>query len=302
MRVFLTGVTGYVGRHVAEELIGDGHEVGVMVRGEADDAAARHLGVWPIRVRLDDPDGLRAVVAEVDAVAHHAASDHPDFLPVNRVAVAAMVQALRPGGAFVTHGGSLVFGDTGARIFDGTEPFNPPPFLSERAALERALLAAGPARGLRVAIAQASLAYGEGTGSVIPTALARAALAAGAAGYPAEGERGWSAVHVRDWARLVAAAVRHAPVGGNSFPAGGPPVPMRDLATLIAAAAGLGAPVPVSRTEAARRWGPLGPALFLNQVFSFARAEAVLGWTPELNGLPEELEHLVWGLPTSARA
>lgn len=296
MRVFLTGVTGYVGRHVAEELIGDGHEVGVMVRGAADDAAARRLGAWPIRVGLDDPAGLRAVVAEVDGVAHHAASDHPDFLPANRAAVDAMVQALKPGAAFVTHGGSLVFGDTGARVFDGTEPFDPPPFLSGRAALEAGLLAAGQARGLRLAIVHASLAYGDGVGAAIPTALARGARAAGVAGYPGDADGRWSAVHVRDWARLAVAALRHAPVGGGAFPAGGPAVAVRDLATLIAAAGRLGPPTPVGRTEAAHHWGPLGPALFLNQVFSSRRAEAALGWTPELNGLPEEIESLLRAL------
>lgn len=293
MRVFLTGVTGYVGRRVAEELVGDGHELAVMVRGAADDAAARSLGAWPIRVRLEDPDRLRDVVAEVDAVAHCAASDNPAFLSANRAAVAAMLQVLPPGAAFAMHGGSLVFGDTGACVFDGTEPFAPPPPLAGRAALDALVLETGRARGLRAAVVHASLAFGEGSGAAIPAALARAALATGVAGYPAEGDGLWSAVHVWDWARLIVAALRHAPVGGHAFPAGGLPVAMRELAVLVAAAAGLGAPVPIGREAAAGRWGPLGPVLGLNQVFSSTQAEALLGWTPEINGLPEEIGRLV---------
>src|SRR5216683_2860364 len=45
MRVFLTGATGYVGGAVAVALRNGGHEVGALVRPDADTSALRDLGV-----------------------------------------------------------------------------------------------------------------------------------------------------------------------------------------------------------------------------------------------------------------
>ncbi|TAD88622.1 MAG: NAD-dependent epimerase/dehydratase family protein [Alphaproteobacteria bacterium] len=296
MRLFLTGVTGYVGRRVAEELVGDGHELAVLVRTSSDDTAARELGAWPIKAQLTDTERLASVAADVDGIAHCAASDDPAFLATNRAAVEAMMAALAPGAAFVMHGGSLVFGDTGAQRFTGVEPFDPPPFLAGRADLDQLVLAIGQKRRLRASIVHASMVYGEGRGAVIPSALVAAALRTGFAAYPGSGTNQWSTLHVRDWARLVMAALLNAPVGGTLYPAGGPPISMLDLAALIAEEGRLPPPRSVPVAEAQSLWGPLGAALTTNQLFSSEQAEMALGWTSERNGLPEEIRFLIQAL------
>lgn len=279
MRVFLTGVTGYVGSRVAELLILDGNELAVMVRGDADDAAARRLGAWPMRAALDDPARLRAIASEVDAVVHCAASDRPDFLPVNRRAVDALLAGLRPGCGFVAHGGTLVFGDTAGRTFDGSELYAPPPPLAGRAALDAAVLEAGRRRGLRTAVVHSPLVYG-GTGAAIPGLLVGAALRTGRVGVPGGVDPVWATVHVADWACLVVQAALRTPVGGNAYVAAGSHHRLADVGAAIADALGLGPPVPVTPAEAADLWAPLGPALFLDQRFRHDRAEAMLDWVP----------------------
>jgi nucleoside-diphosphate-sugar epimerase len=66
MRVLITGVTGFTGRHVAEQLVGAGHDVVGLVRPEV--SAPDHLpGVELHEAELLDRAGLRAVVAQADA-------------------------------------------------------------------------------------------------------------------------------------------------------------------------------------------------------------------------------------------
>jgi GDP-6-deoxy-D-talose 4-dehydrogenase len=74
MRVLITGVAGFTGRHVAAELVGAGHQIVGLVRPDTS-APAELPGVELRQAELLDRDSLRAIVAEfdVDAVAHLAA-------------------------------------------------------------------------------------------------------------------------------------------------------------------------------------------------------------------------------------
>jgi len=74
MRVLITGVAGFTGRHVAAELVGAGHQIVGLVRPDTS-APAELPGVELRQAELLDRDSLRAIVAEfdVDAVEHLAA-------------------------------------------------------------------------------------------------------------------------------------------------------------------------------------------------------------------------------------
>lgn len=276
MRVFVTGAFGYVGGAAAAEFERRGARITALARGEAQAARAEARGWITARGDLADVSTLLPAASTAEAVIHCAAGDGPEFDAVDAAAAPAMLDVLGPGRAFVRHGGTLVWGDTGARRHDGAEPAAPPLFLRARAAVDDALI--GRAGDRRVTVACAPLVYG-GTGGAIPRALAGVARALGAAAYPGDGAQVWSTVHVEDWARLIADAAERAPAGGARHVAAHGEITLRDAAAAVGAA--LGQPGPrAARPDELAAFGPLGLALALSQRFSGARAAEALGWTP----------------------
>ena len=72
MKIAITGGTGFVGRHLARELIRDGHTVVLIARGtNVRDEDVRHLpNVNFVPIGLDSTDELADAFAGCDAVAH----------------------------------------------------------------------------------------------------------------------------------------------------------------------------------------------------------------------------------------
>jgi len=73
LKVLVTGATGFLGGHMTEGLLEDGHQVAVMVRGSSDTSRLEEMGVELREGYLDDPPSLREAVRGVDAVIHLAA-------------------------------------------------------------------------------------------------------------------------------------------------------------------------------------------------------------------------------------
>jgi nucleoside-diphosphate-sugar epimerase len=80
--VLLTGGAGFVGGHLARELVAAGATVRALLRRPEADAALAALGATPVRGDLGDPDSLRRAVAGADAV-FHAAADTNTWTPRN---------------------------------------------------------------------------------------------------------------------------------------------------------------------------------------------------------------------------
>jgi NADH dehydrogenase len=72
MKIAITGGTGFVGRHLARELVRGGHEVVLVARGvdRRDPSVVQLPGARTVKVRLTDVQGLRDAFAGCDAVAH----------------------------------------------------------------------------------------------------------------------------------------------------------------------------------------------------------------------------------------
>lgn len=104
MRVFVTGGTGFVGSHVVERLLAEGHEPVCLVRKSSD---IRHLEEFRAELfegSMSKPEELAGVLAGVDAVIHIAgiikARDYEEFYAVNGAAsgaLAAVAAQANPG-------------------------------------------------------------------------------------------------------------------------------------------------------------------------------------------------------------
>ncbi len=77
MRIFLTGVTGFIGSAIVPELVKAGHHVIGMTRSEAGVRSLEETGVEVHRGTLEEPHSVRLGAEKADAVIH-TAFDH-DF-------------------------------------------------------------------------------------------------------------------------------------------------------------------------------------------------------------------------------
>src|SRR3990170_1330877 len=72
MRVLVTGATGFLGSHIAEQLAHQGHSVRVLLRRTSDRSFLRGIDVEEALGDVTQPDTLPAAVDGVEAIVHAA--------------------------------------------------------------------------------------------------------------------------------------------------------------------------------------------------------------------------------------
>lgn len=92
MRAAITGAAGFVGSHLARELIDRGHEVRAVIRESHDASGLHRLGADVARADVRDAEALTAAFDDCDAVVHLAA------LTTRRHASASAYEAVNVGG------------------------------------------------------------------------------------------------------------------------------------------------------------------------------------------------------------
>ena len=70
MKVLVTGASGFLGSHIAEQLARDGHAVRVLVRRTSDRSFLRGFDTEEALGDVTQPESLPAAIAGVDAVVH----------------------------------------------------------------------------------------------------------------------------------------------------------------------------------------------------------------------------------------
>ena len=98
MKVLVTGATGFLGSHIAEQLARQGHAVRVLVRRTSDRSFLQGFEAEEVLGEVTQPDSLPAVVDGVDAIVHAAgltkARSAVEFDEVNAGGTANLLAAL----------------------------------------------------------------------------------------------------------------------------------------------------------------------------------------------------------------
>ena len=125
MRVLITGGAGFVGSHVADRLVADGHDVtaldALIPQAHGATPPAWADGTGRIRGDVRDPSVLARLLPGVDAVCHQAAMvghgldpcDAPDYAAHNVVGTAVLLAAMHAAGVrrLVLAGSMVVYGE-----------------------------------------------------------------------------------------------------------------------------------------------------------------------------------------------
>ena len=78
MKIAITGGTGFIGRHLARDLIGRGHEVIVIARGQYSRSLQPVQGAKFVSININETDSLQDIFRGCDAVAHCAGTSVED--------------------------------------------------------------------------------------------------------------------------------------------------------------------------------------------------------------------------------
>ena len=66
MKYFITGASGFIGGHLAERLVSQGHEVEALVRRSSNCTLLKNLGVSLVEGDLKEPGSFRNALHDVD--------------------------------------------------------------------------------------------------------------------------------------------------------------------------------------------------------------------------------------------
>jgi UDP-glucose 4-epimerase len=297
-RVFVTGASGFVGRHLVARLTSHGHAVRALLRRAIDLGA----GVTPVRGSLEDVSGFGPALRQCDAVIHAAAALPPvsdaRAEAVNRQATRELAAAAVDAGVrlfvFVSSVAAIGFRDLG---LVGPEVACRPETAygrSKRAA-ERDLLALDAP--LRVVIVRPPTVYGPGDrGNFL---LLTRRIERGFFVLPGGGDNRMSFCHVDNLVSALYFALECPQARAIFHVDDGRPVSLREAVETIAAALGrrvvlLPLPMPAARAAAlgcellGRLWG-IEPPLTRSRLRTVTSDFALdgsrlrqLGWSPPI--------------------
>lgn len=288
MKVLLTGATGYIGSAVAAHLLAARHEVVGLARSQESAHKLLERGVSVHRGDLHDSESIAEAARQAEGVIHTASTNGPDAPAADAQTVAAILNALegtnRP---FIYTSGIWVLGNTHDRLADEESRLDPTPLVAWRPANEQRVLEAA-ARGVRSIVVRPGIVYGREGGII--GGMIQSGRQSKVVRFVGTGENRWPLVHVDDLADLYVRALEKAPAGTLLMATAGKSMRVREVAELVARAAGINGQVESWPVEQAReRLGPYADALVLDQQVSSQKAMRLLGWTPNAPTLEQEL-------------
>ena len=319
MQLFVTGGSGFLGRHLVTRLVADGHTVLALARSDASAEAVRRAGATVVRGGLSETPSCAEQVRGTDVVVHAAADTRQwgrpgAFQAANVDGTRAVLELAVAAGAqrFVHVSTEAVLaGGRPLRYADESAPYpsrHAGEYARTKAVAEQLVLAAD-GHELRTVSVRPRLIWGPGDATFAPAVLD--AMREGRWAWVNGGDYLTSTCHVRNAVEGVVLAATVPSARGSYFLTDGPPVRFRDFVTDVAAAYGVqpparSVPYAVARTMAGvvdRGWRTLRlpgePAVSEGAIalvghemtVNDARARRELGYRPVV-GVAEGLAEL----------
>jgi nucleoside-diphosphate-sugar epimerase len=288
-RVFITGVTGYLGSAIATRLVRSGYEVHGLTRNaeRAPDLTAR--GIHPVVGSIAKPDTFLHALKNCDA-AIHAAFDASDVANQDRLALEAFRIGALDGRVrrLLYTSGAWVHGDTGGRVIDESAPLNPIDLVRWRAAHEDVAIDMAE-HDVKAVVLRPAIVYG-GSRGIIGSMFAEAHEHRNVH-YPGSGTQHWGLIHRDDVAEAYLRALERAEGGERYLLADGSEFTVRQIADAIAGVTGT-QPRAHEASDVLKQLGLFGRALLTDQKINAAKARHDLGWTPRHTSFVDEVAKL----------
>ena len=302
LNVFVTGGSGFLGRHLLPALQDAGHRVHALARSDASAALVEGLGATPVRGSLGELPA--AALSGIDLVIHAAAKAEDwgplaDFVRVNVEGTAQLLAAAKAAGVprFV-HISTEAVHFTGEDLVQIDEdaplrPDSPFPYAATKAQAEQLVRAA---EGIETVVLRPRLIWGPGDTTVLP--VLQKAAREGSFAWVDGGRQRISTTHVHNLTDAILVAMGDAPAGavlfitdaethtaraflGRYAAAAGTPLPDRSLPSwLLRAGASLLSGVwRLLSLQGAPPVTPFAAAMLSAEVtIRSDRAETLLGW------------------------
>jgi nucleoside-diphosphate-sugar epimerase len=264
MKYFVTGGSGFVGRHLLLRLLTDGHDVRALARSEESAAVVEALGATAVRADLVDVhdviEDLRGAGVVVHAAAETQQGGRPaDFDRVNVTGTRRLLEAARQVGVprFVHVSTEAVLADGNpVRFVDESAPYpkrHAGDYARTKALAEQLVLAADSREMATVAV-RPRLVWGPGDTTILPQILQ--AVEGGRWAWVSGGHYLTSTCHVLNLCEGIQVAAARGAGGRAYFVTDGAPVEFRSFITRCAAEHGVTMPertvsYTVARTAAA---------------------------------------------------
>lgn len=333
--IFITGATGLVGGHAAEEALRRGHRVRALVRPTSDTRWIDQWGIECIVGDLEDADALHAGAAGADWIFNCAAKvgdwgSLEEFRRLNVVALRLLLDAARDAKIErLVHVSSL--GVYEGRDHYGTDETVPPAansldaYTRSKTEAEALVLEDYRTRGLPAAVVRPGFIYGERDRTVMPKLLTN--LRRGTFAFFGSGDQRLNCIYVGNLVHAIFLAAENPASVGEVFNlTDGEPVTKKQFVGQVARLAGLPVPtrhipLPVARVlattveGAAKLLRAKKPPLInkarykflgLHLDYSIEKARRVLGYQPPFafsEGIARAMaEHRPSGSPQPAAA
>jgi nucleoside-diphosphate-sugar epimerase len=264
MRVFLTGATGYIGSAVAIALRNAGHEVGALVRPDADSGFLRDHGVVLIAGDLEALPSLRDQLSGGYDAFVHTAQAKKNTVAADRAAVDTFTSH---GGYFLYTSGVWVLGNNADA--DEASDVNPLELVKWRPPHEELVLGSGGG------VLRPGCVYG-GKQSLLAEWFA-AAEQGRALQLVGDGKNHWALVDLHDLTDLYVRAVEQQ-AKGVLHGIDDTNAPLEECARAVAP----NASIEYTPLDAAReKFGPFADALAIDQHVASSHTRKLTGWTPK---------------------